>query len=135
MKKIIKIEELQKCTCFNFRLIARELTNQYNYSLKSSGIKSTQVPILAILNIYKKVETKKIAKILSIETSTIRRNLMILQKKNLIKIIKKDINGNLLSLTNDGYLKFKEILPIWRKSNVIARKNLNNYVKTLQSIL
>ena len=33
------------------RKMARKLTNLYNISLKSSGINSTQIPILALLNI------------------------------------------------------------------------------------
>ena len=56
MKKIIKIEELQKCSCFNLRFMARELTNKYNDALKYSEINSTQIPILAILNIYGQME-------------------------------------------------------------------------------
>ena len=66
-KKIINIEELKQCACFNVRLMARELTNEYNNSLKLSGVNSTQIPILAILNIYNQIETSKIAKILNLE--------------------------------------------------------------------
>ncbi len=134
MKKIIKIEELQKCTCFNLRSMARELTNEYNCFLKSSGVSSTQIPILAILNIYNHLETTKIAELLNLEISTIRRNLLILKKKKLIKIVKRDINGNLMTLTKDGFSKLKEILPIWRKSNNMGKKRLQDYLKILKSI-
>ena len=53
MKKIIKMNELNQCACFNLRIMARELTNDYNNSLKSNDINSTQIPILAILNIFR----------------------------------------------------------------------------------
>ena len=101
MKKLIKINELQQCPCFNLRKMAREITNDYNDSLKFSKINSTQIPILDFLNIYEQLETSKISRILNLEISTIRRNLSILTNKKLIKIIKKDINGNLFSLTNN----------------------------------
>ena len=57
MKKLIQIDELEKCLCFNLRKMARELTNDYNSSLKFSGINSTQIPILAFLNIYNQLNT------------------------------------------------------------------------------
>ena len=105
MKKLIQVRELEQCTCFNLRKMARELTNNYNNSLKSHGINSTQIPILALLNIYSQIETTKIADLLNLEPSTLRRNSSILIKKKLIKIVKRDANGNLLKLTTFGYTK------------------------------
>ncbi len=134
MRKLINVNELKQCPCFNFRKMARELTNNYNKSLKSSGINSTQIPILALLNIYNEIETVKIAKLLDLETSTIRRNSSILIKKKLIKIIKKDINGNLLKLTINGYKKLQETLPIWKKSRKKSKKLLVSYIKILKEI-
>ena len=55
-KKIIQINELEQCACFNARLMARELTNEYNETLKFTGLNSTQIPILAILNISMSLE-------------------------------------------------------------------------------
>ena len=134
MKKIINVNELKQCPCLNLRNMARELTNSYNKSLKYSGINSTQIPILALLNIYSEIETARMAKLLNLETSTLRRNSSNLIKKKLIKIVKKDTNGNLLALTNNGYKKLKETLPIWRKSNKKSKKILDNYIKVLKEI-
>ena len=64
MKKLIKVNELQQCPCFNLRTMARRLTNDYNGALKISGINSTQIPILALINIYDQIETTKIANLL-----------------------------------------------------------------------
>ena len=113
MKKLIKVNELQQCPCFNLRTMAK-LTNDYNGALKISGINSTQIPILALINIYDQIETTKIANLLNLESSTIRRNSSLLIKKKLIRIVKRDINGNLLKLTEKGYKKLKETLPTWR---------------------
>ena len=134
MKKLIQIKELEQCTCFNLRKIARELTNSYNYALKSYGVNSTQIPILALINIYNQIETSKIAELLNLEPSTLRRNSSILIKKKLIKIVKRDVNGNLLKLTTNGYNKLKESLPIWKKSNQFGKKLIKNYLKILKQI-
>tara|TARA_E500000178_G_scaffold167158_2_gene166592 strand:- start:8780 stop:9190 length:411 start_codon:yes stop_codon:yes gene_type:complete len=134
MKKIIKLDELEKCSCFNLRTMARDLTNDYNKSLKNKKITATQIPILAILNIYEQLETKKISKLLNLEISTIRRNLITLKKKRLVKIIKRNSNGNILSLTSNGFLKLKESLPVWRESNKKARKSVRSFLKVLKSI-
>ena len=48
MKKLAEVRELEQCTCFNLRKMAGELTNNYNSSLKSYGVNSTQIPILAL---------------------------------------------------------------------------------------
>ena len=134
MKKLIQINELEQCPCFNLRKMARELTNDYNNSLKLTGINSTQIPILALLNIYDQLGTTKIASMLDLEISTIRRNLAILMKKGLIKIIKKDVNGNLFCLAKDGFNKLKETLPIWRKSHKKGVKKIHQFRKVLQRV-
>ena len=134
MKKLIQLNELEQCPCFNLRKMARELTNDYNNSLKLTGINSTQIPILAILNIYDQLGTTKIAGMLDLETSTIRRNLAIMINKGLIKIIKKKSNGNLFCLAEDGFNKLKETLPIWRKSHKEGVKKIQNFRKVLKRV-
>ena len=134
MKTLIHARELEQCTCFNLRKMARELTNNYNDSLKSYGVNSTQIPILALINIYNQIETSKIAKLLNLESSTLRRNSSILIKKKLIKIVRRDINGNLLKLTANGYKKLKETLPIWKKSNQNGKTLVKNYIQVLKKI-
>lgn len=131
MKKLIKIEELQNCPCFNLRLMARELTNEYNNLMQFNGIKSTQIPILAIMHIYSQIETSRLAKLLNLEISTLRRNLSILEKKKVIKIIKKDNKGNLFTLTDKGFYELKKILPIWRKAGEKSRITLKKKYLTI----
>tara|TARA_X000000950_G_scaffold285684_1_gene392262 strand:- start:2494 stop:2904 length:411 start_codon:yes stop_codon:yes gene_type:complete len=134
MKKLIEVRELEQCTCFNLRKMARELTNNYNNSLKSYGVNSTQIPILALLNIYKQLEISKMAELLNLEQSTLRRNSSILVKKKLIKVVNRDVNGNLLKLTISGYRKLKETLPIWKESNQIGKKLVKDYLHILKKI-
>ena len=134
MKKLIQVKELEQCTCFNLRKMARELTNNYNNALKAYGINSTQVPILTIINIYNQIEISKIAALLNLDSSTLRRNSAILVKKKLIKVVKRGANGNLLKLSTHGYRKLKEILPIWKKSNQKGRKLVKSYLQVLKKI-
>ena len=134
MKKLIQVNELEQCPCFNLRSMARKITNDYNIALKISGINSTQIPILALINIYDQIETSKIANLLNLESSTVRRNSSVLIKKKLVKIIKRDINGNLLKLTAKGYKKLKETLPTWRESNLKGKVLVTNYLTILKKI-
>ena len=134
MKKLIQVKELEQCTCFNLRKMARELTNNYNNSLKSYGVNSTQIPILALINIYNQIETSKIAELLNLEPSTLRRNSSILIKKKLIKIVRRDANGNLLKLTTNGYNKLRDALPVWKKSNQTGKKLVKDYLQVLKKI-
>ena len=134
MKKLIQVNELEKCPCFNLRTMARRITNDYNDALKISGINSTQIPILALINIYDQIETSKIANLLNLESSTIRRNSSVLIKKKFVRIVKRNIKGNLLKLTAKGYEKLKETLPTWRESNTKGKILINNYIDVLKKI-
>tara|TARA_Y100000994_G_scaffold158227_1_gene129663 strand:- start:30 stop:440 length:411 start_codon:yes stop_codon:yes gene_type:complete len=134
MKKLIQVNELEKCPCFNLRTMARRITNDYNDALKVSGINSTQIPILALINIYDQIETSKIANLLNLESSTIRRNSSVLIKKKFVRIVKRNIKGNLLKLTAKGYKKLKETLPTWRKSNTKGKILISNYIDVLKKI-
>ena len=134
MKKLIEISELEKCPCFNLRTMARQLTNNYNNSLKVIGINATQIPFLALLNIYNQIEISKISDLLNLDPSTIRRNSSILIKKRFIKIVKRNFKGNTLTLTEKGYNTLKKILPIWKKSNIEGKKLLRDYVQVLKKI-
>ena len=134
MKKLIQVNELEKCPCFNLRTMARRITNDYNDALKVSGINSTQIPILALINIYDQIETSKIANLLNLESSTIRRNSSVLIKKKFVRIVKRNIKGNLLKLTAKGYKKLKETLPTWRESNTKGKILINNYIDVLKKI-
>ena len=134
MKKLIQVNELEKCPCFNLRTMARRITNDYNDALKISGINSTQIPILALINIYDQIETSKIANLLNLESSTIRRNSSVLIKKKFVRIVKRNIKGNLLKLTTKGYEKLKETLPTWRESNTKGKILINNYIDVLKKI-
>ena len=111
--------------------MARELTNEYNKLMQLNGIQSTQIPILAIMHIYNQIETSRLAKLLNLEISTLRRNLSILEKKEVIKIIKKNNKGNLFTLTDKGFYELKKILPIWRKAGNKSRIKLKKRYLTI----
>ena len=113
MKKLIQVNELEKCPCFNLRAMARQITNDYNDALKVSGI---------------------IANLLNLESSTIRRNSSVLIKKKFVRIVKRNIKGNLLKLTSKGYKKLKETLPTWRESNTKGKILISNYIDVLKKI-
>tara|TARA_B100001057_G_scaffold14932_1_gene14098 strand:- start:108 stop:458 length:351 start_codon:yes stop_codon:yes gene_type:complete len=114
--------------------MARQLTNNYNNSLKISGINATQIPNLALLNIYNQIEISKISDLLNLGPSTVRTNSSIHIKKRFIKIVKKNFKGNVLTLTEKGYNILKKILPIWEKFNIEGKKLLRNYVQVLNKI-
>lgn len=78
--------------------MARQLTNNYNNSLKISGINATQIPNLALLNIYNQIEISKISDLLNLGPSTVRTNSSIHIKKRFIKIVKKNFKGNVLNI-------------------------------------
>ena len=48
--------------------------------------------------------------------------------------MKRDVNVNLLRLTNYGYNKLKETLPIWKIPNQKGKKLVKDYLQVLKKI-
>lgn len=115
--KIDGLDELDSCTCQNLRQATRVVTQFFENALDPTGLKITQLPVLASAATHGPVLMSRLAEILVMDRTTLTRNLQPLIRAGLVKIEKgDDKRARLVSATDKGIKALKEALPIWRST-------------------
>jgi DNA-binding MarR family transcriptional regulator len=91
------------CACNQLRT-AREITQRYDDALAQSGVAVTQLPILVALGSNDDLPMTILADKLSLDRTTLTRNLRILEIGGLVQIVphEEDARVHLASLTSAG---------------------------------
>ncbi len=120
-----KRSELEKCVCFNLRKAGRVITQIYDEKMRSCGLRSTQISILVITAIVESAPITRLANMLVMERTTLTRNLKPLEKQELISIDHGiDQRTRVVTLTDKGYKKMEEVLPLWDEAQSYVTKKL-----------
>jgi len=115
MEDILTQASRRVCVCFTFRKAARAVTQYYDRILRPTGLRATQLTLLASIRILEPVTLKKLAETTVMDRTTMTRNLDLLKKKGLVRLASgRDRRERLVSLTDEGREKFQEALPLWK---------------------
>jgi len=115
MEDILTQASRRVCVCFTFRKAARAVTQYYDRILRPTGLRATQLTLLASIRILGPVTLKKLAEATVMDRTTMTRNLDLLKKKGLVRLASgRDRRERLASLTDEGREKFQEALPLWK---------------------
>ncbi len=114
----ISSEDIRKyldiCLCANIREASRVITRLYDDMLNGTGIRSTQLTILMTIKNLVKTTVSNLAGELSMDASTVARNLQLLVKKDFVKItVGTDRRKKIVSLTDVGDKMVIEGLEKW----------------------
>ena len=113
----LPIEEISTCINFNLKKAQRFLTKLYDSELKKVGIRSTQFSILGILCRRGTMTISKFSDFLTVERTTLTRNLRPLERDGLIKIQSgKDKRNKEITITNKGKNVFAKAFPLWQQA-------------------
>lgn len=129
---------LETCMGSRVRVISRKIDNIYRKHLGNSGVTENQLSIL--MAIYKTglIEQKGIGEFLSLEKSSLSRNLVRLtQAKYVVKT--GPINRPELELTLKGKEKVESLIPAWEQAmdevhEVLDAEGLNGFNRFEQNI-
>ncbi|MGM9567812.1 MAG: MarR family winged helix-turn-helix transcriptional regulator [Clostridia bacterium] len=112
------------CYCFRLRRAGGKLTEKYNASLAECGLTVSQFALLT--NIYQNqpVSTSKLAEIMSLDRTTLVRNLKSLEKAEYITFAKGSGRERPLSLTEAGEKKRADGMILWQKAQKEVEKAL-----------
>jgi DNA-binding MarR family transcriptional regulator len=139
-------KELEKipneCVFFNFKKAYLKVSKIFDTAFSDSDITANQFTMLnSLFLLQKPVSINKLSKILSIDRTTLTRNLKILFKNNLAQIQSpdEDLRKKLVSITETGKKMLEKELDTWKESqkaveNQLGDKELTNLLKTLNSI-
>jgi DNA-binding MarR family transcriptional regulator len=106
----------QNCICLGVRRAAREVTRVYEEALKSSDLKATQFSLLSCLAQSGAASFPEITSYLSLDQSTLTRNLRPLERRGLVAVRPgPDRRTRTITLTAKGRRLYDEVLPLWER--------------------
>ena len=100
-----------ECIGARVRILNRYATRIYDDMLRPHGIKFSQMNILTVVTVDGPIQAVEVARTLSLEKSTLSRNLKILEANGWI-----ERNDQLLRMTRPGRLLYKKAAPDWRRA-------------------
>jgi len=101
------------CTCFYLRSATRRATQVYDEHLQDAGLTVNQYSLLSRLSRHAGVSVSRFAEIMSMDRTTLTRNLQPLQAAGWLTAATAG-RSRALSLTVAGEAKLAESIPLWQ---------------------
>src|SRR5580765_6014003 len=122
-----------ECLLGRARILNRVLMGIYDHELRPFGLKATQLTLLVIVAKAGPVRRTEIGKRLSLDPSTLTRNLKIMLTNGWIQEIAdgEDGRGLPVQITVQGRALLNQIGPSWRKAQDRTQKLIGNDGATL----
>lgn len=104
------------CACLHTRMTARAITRVYDDMLRPSGLKVTQLSLLASIEQGVCGSISTLAELLAFERTTLTRNLQLLKEAGLI--VPREGTGRAVcyELSEEGRAALARALPLWHKA-------------------
>jgi len=113
------------CACANLRRAARIVTQRYDHSLQTAGIKATQFTLLQALARAGNVTQGKLGDLLGLDSTTLTRTLGLLRAKGWIQAKPgEDRREVCLALTAAGRRKYQSARRYWQSAQKQLRRVL-----------
>jgi DNA-binding MarR family transcriptional regulator len=99
------------------RLLNRAVSRIYDTALRPYDVTVAQLNLLSAIAELEPVPAGKLADLLSLQISTLSRNMHLMEEQGLIDIAPAERgNGRVISLTKAGARKLEKLLPAWRSA-------------------
>ncbi|MGF6774130.1 DNA-binding MarR family transcriptional regulator [Paraburkholderia sp. GAS199] len=119
-----------ECYCTQFRRSANALTSVYDNALRPLGLKITQLTLLRGLDRLGSATYNEIATELSLDKTTISRNIKLLIDAGWVDVSSDDdARYKLATLSPAGARVLKEAEPYWRAAQNQVEKELKKFLK------
>jgi DNA-binding MarR family transcriptional regulator len=120
------------CLAVRARMISRTISRLYDDALRQHGLNVSQLNMLSAIARRQPASASAIADLLSMEISTLSRNMRVMERKGWIEIAPAERgNGRLLSLTPTGARTLAEVKPAWERAQHKARALLGSGAEDL----
>ena len=117
-----------ECVMTRWRMTNRILAAIYDEQLRPFGVKSSQLGLLVAVTKAGPVRRIDLGRYLSLDPSTLTRNLQVMLKHGWIKEVPDDVDqrGALLQATARGRKLLERIAPAWQRAQVKAKDMLGD---------
>ena len=113
------------CLAMRARRLGRTITALYDTALQDQNLTIGQMTLLAAIARLKQITAGELTELLSLEKSTLSRNLNRMQRDNLIRVtLSEDQRSKRIELNAKGQEALVAALPHWRKAQRAAKKLL-----------
>lgn len=110
-------DDFSLCVLTNARKAARSVSRFYDQMARKTGFTSGQFSVLITVREHDGLTTAELAERLSMERTTLVRNVALLEKKGfLISKPAEDSRGKAFSVTGQGNKLIENALPLWREA-------------------
>lgn len=133
-------EELLTCVSTNTRMASRALTRHYDEILSPSGLRVTQLSILAAVAYHGPFTMKVLAQALVMDRSTLTSDLRPLEAQGWVTItVGQDRRSRVITITPGGKKRIEAALPLWRQAQqqielVLGQGRLQTLLTELQEV-
>ena len=118
-------EVVENCVCHRTRMAARAVTRLYDDTLRSVGLRATQLAVLVAVGGDNVVSITALAKFMGMDRSTLTRNLTPLERDGLIRVGNEGWRrSRTVEITKKGRSRLREALPLWKKAQETLRRKL-----------
>src|SRR5262245_35218045 len=118
---------VESCACHKVRMAARAVTRAYDDALRAVGLRATQLAVLVAVGTDGAMSITTLAKIMSMDRSTLTRNLRPLEKEGLVAVgLEGWRRSRSLDITKKGQSRLREALPYWERAQEILRRKLGD---------
>jgi len=108
-------EMLAQCVCTQVRTVARLVTRTYDEALRTTGLKASQLSVLAAVDALEAPSIVALSKALAMDRTTLSRNLRPLVAAGLV-VMREDGRSRTTTITAQGQAAIKAAFPLWRKA-------------------
>lgn len=132
-------EALSNCLVLNTVAAARALLRRYDAKLKPFGVTVQQFSLLAAIRFYPGEPVAILAQKVSLDRTSLTRNLDLLEGKGLIRRVAASGNHRLCSLTEQGDVLLDRLLVEWQKAQAgptadFSGKDADTYLKMVRHL-
>jgi DNA-binding MarR family transcriptional regulator len=118
---------LDSCMCHKTRMAARAITRAYDDALRQTGLRATQVSVLAAVAARGALSIQSLADSLGMDRTTLTRNLRPLEDKGLVILAPEARHrSRVLTLAPSGRAMLMKALPLWENAQRATQKRLGN---------
>ena len=139
-KPVIALKDLAECgqcTCFNLRKASRIVTQYFDDSMRSIGLRGTQFTLLVNVFAYSPITVTRMSEIMVTDRTTLGRNLLPMEKSGFIKVEPgDDRRTRIVKITDAGKRKLAEAYPLWKETqeNIKQKMGLENWGSMISNI-
>ena len=118
---------LDSCMCHKTRMAARAITRTYDDALRSTGLRATQVSVLAAVGARGALSIQSLADSLEMDRTTLTRNLRPLEEQGYVVLAaERRHRRRMLTLTASGHAALLEALPLWEEAQRAIKRRLGS---------